>query len=100
MPSFILSECISCKSALVLGLLEPEANERLNEQYWYLTMHEMLFKQHKACMLDVLSVDSVMKFFTGQQSLSFSQMTRNAFQHHMTMILQVLQCRNKLENPI
>lgn len=84
----------------MLGLLEPEANERLNEQYWYLTMHEILFKQHKACVLDALSVDSVMKLFAGEHSLSFRRMTRNAFWHHMTMILQVLQCRNKLVNLI
>lgn len=88
------------KSALVLGLLEPEANERLNEQYWYLTMHEIRFKQHEACVLDVLSVDSVMKLFAGEHSLSFSQITINAFWHHMTVILQVLQCRNKLESLI
>lgn len=88
------------KSALVLGLLEPEANEKLNEQYCYLTMHEIRFKQHKACVLGVLSVDSVMKLFAEEHSLSFSQMTRNAVWHHMTVILQVLQCRNKLEDLI
>lgn len=43
----------------------------------YLTMYEVQFKQHKGCVLDVLSVDSVMKLFTEEHSLSFSQMTRN-----------------------
>lgn len=51
-------------------------------------------------MLDVLSVDSVMKLFAGEHSLRFSQMTRNAFWHHMTVILQVLQYRIKLGNLI
>lgn len=66
----------------------------------YLTMYEVQFKQHKACVLDVLSVDSVMKLFTAEHSPSFSQMTRNPFWHCMTVMLQVLWCRNKLENLI
>lgn len=53
----------------------------------YLTMYEVRFEQHKACVLDVLSVDSVMKLFTGEHSLSFSQVTRNPFWHCMTEML-------------
>lgn len=66
----------------------------------YLTMYEVQFKQHKGCVLDVLSVDSVMKPLTGEYSLSFSQMTRNPFWHCTTVMLQVLPCRIKLENLI
>lgn len=66
----------------------------------YLTMYEEQFKQHKSCVLDVLSVNSVMKLFTEEHSLFFSQMTRNPFWHCMTVMLQVLKSRNKLENLI
>lgn len=66
----------------------------------YLTMYEVQFKKHKACVLEVLSVDSVIKLFTGEHSFSFSQMARNPFWHCMIVMLQVLQCRNKPENLI